>query len=292
MTSISSKAMLVYLNITGWSGRKFDDKTSTEIAEKHGTTVRRAGNYNKCLIDQEARTWRQVKRAEDRVRKYHYEHTLKWSVNGAQMVTAAMFFEYAAQMQKLETSLRQAWAEFFTAYPSLKENARRELNGMYDESAYPSIDELKSRFTYGIDYYPLPTGDDMERLRDAIGVNAEIDAMAQNVEDRVEAAVQDAMRDVAKRVYEPVRSMASALAQDKKVFRDSLVENVRDIAALLPKLNVTGDPELDAISTEIKAKLTAAAPAALREDGDLRAQVAKDADEIARKMAAFMGRKA
>lgn len=292
MTSVSSKAMLVYLTISSWSARKHDDKTSTEIAEKHGTTAKRAGNYNKCLIDTEAPTWVAVKRAEDRIRKFHYANTLKWSINGAQMLTAAMFFDYAAKLQKMKSEWEEAVADFLSTYPRLKENARREMNGLFDEDAYPSVEELDEKFTFDVAYQPLPSGADMDRLRGAIGVNAEIDAMARSVEGRVEDAVNAAMQDLAGRVLEPVRHMAVKLAgmgKDSRL-RDTLVENVREMVALLPKMNVTGNQELAEIGEEIKRKLTEVSTKELREDGVRRAQVAKDAQEIARKMAAFMGR--
>jgi hypothetical protein len=293
MTGVSSKAMLVYLTISGWGARKHDDKTSDEIAEQHGTTAKRAGNYNKCLIDTEAPAWKAVKQAEDRIRKFHYANTLKWSINGAQMLTAAMFFDYGAKLQKLKGEWEEAVADFLSIYPRLKENARREMNGLYDESAYPSVEQLEEKFTFDVAYQALPSGADMERLRGAIGVNAEIEAMARSVEARVESAVGSAMQDLAGRVLEPVRHMADKLAGMGKNsrLRDTLVENVREMVALLPKMNLTGNQELAQIGEEIKRKLTTSSTQELREDDVRRAQVAKDAQEIARKMAAFMGRK-
>lgn len=290
MTSISSKAMLVYLNIAGWSGRTYDDKASEEVASNHGSTKERAGNYNKCLIDPKAETWAEVKRAEDHIRKYHYAHTLKWSINGAQMLTAAEFFEYAAEMQKLEHAWRKTLADFLADYPRLKTNAKHELNGLYDEDQYPGASELASRFTFRIDYFPLPAGDDMGRLRDALGVTAELADMGANIDARVEGATREAMRDLAKRLLEPVQHMAAKLSLPEAKFKDSLVENVRDICDLLPRLNVTGDVELERLCCEVEEKLGSKSPATLRTEPEVRAAVAKEAQAIAKKMAAYMGK--
>ena len=43
------------------------------------------------------------------------------------------------------------------------------------------------------------------------------------------------------------------MADPKKVFRDSLVENARELCELLPKLNMTDDPNLEAIRKELTA---------------------------------------
>lgn len=292
MTSISSKAMLVYMTITGWSGRAYDDKASDEVAKNHNTKKERAGNYNKNLIDQKSETWLAVKRSEDALRKYHYAHTLKWSINGAQMLTAAEWFEYAAEMQKLEREWRRAVKDFIEDYPRLKKNAEHELNGLYDEAQYPPARTLADKFEYRIDYFPLPAGEDMERLRDSLGVTAELEVMGANIDARVEAAIQEAMRDLGKRLLEPVQHMAATLSLPEKVFRDSLVSNVRDICELLPRLNVTGDEELERLCLEVEGKLGSHSPQALRTDADLRANVAKEANAIAKKMAAYMGSQA
>jgi hypothetical protein len=47
-----------------------------------------------------------------------------------------------------------------------------------------------------------------------------------------------------RRLHEVVAKMAETLARPRAVFRDSLVENVSELCAFLPKLNITEDPAL------------------------------------------------
>ena len=284
-SSISSKAMLVYLTVSGWSARRHDDDASKEVADNHGAEAQRAGRYNKLLIDPKADAFRAVKQAEDRIRKFHYAHTLPWGQDGAQMLPAAEFFEYASEMQKLEAAWRACVDAFIADYPRLKENARHELNGLYKESDYPSETRLRMKFAHRIDYFPVP---DKADWRVTLGAEYEAEIKA-NIEAQVEAATNEAMRDLAARLLEPVQHMVAKLGTPGAIFRDSLVENVRDICALIPRLNVTGDARLANLAAEARDKLTLTPPDALRSDEAARAAKAAEAKAIAKKMAAYMG---
>lgn len=286
MNAISSKAMLVSLNISGWAARRLDEAASVEIAKQHGADRTRAGNYNKCLIDTKAESFKAVKQAEDRIRKYHYEHTLPWAQSGAQLLTQAAFFEYAAEMQKLSVLWEQSVAAFVEDYARLKANARHELNGLYKEDDYPDQDELQEKYKFGIVYLPVPESGDW---RVELGAEREA-AIRAGIDQQVADAVETAMKDLAKRLYEPVRHMADKLGTPGAIFRDSLVENVREMCELLPKLNLADDKELAALRDEVRDKLTLTLPETIRTDAVLRAEKAREAHEIARKMAAYMGR--
>ena len=64
------------------------------------------------------------------------------------------------------------------------------------------------------------------------------------------------------------------------VFRDSLVENIRELAELLPAFNLTGNAKLTALTERIKNELCVEEAADLREHEDVRKEVKKSADEI------------
>jgi hypothetical protein len=82
--------------------------------------------------------------------------------------------------------------------------------------------------------------------------------------------------------------MAEKLADPKAIFRDSMLENTREICALLPRLNFTDDPNLEAMRQQVEASLLKH-PEALRNDPDLRHDTAVEAKKIMDAMGAFMG---
>ncbi|HSG21231.1 MAG TPA: hypothetical protein VLA31_10715, partial [Burkholderiaceae bacterium] len=131
--------------------------------------------------------------------------------------------------------------------------------------------------------YPVPSTD----FRVAIG-SAELSRIQQDVERRVQEAAQNAMKDLWQRLHDRVKHMAEKLADPKAIFRDSMVENAREICAMLPRLNFTDDPQLEAMRQEVEASLLKH-PDALRNDPDLRRDTAATAKDIMDRMSVFMG---
>jgi hypothetical protein len=71
--------------------------------------------------------------------------------------------------------------------------------------------------------------------------------------------------------------------------RLDVANNVRELCALLPKLNFSNDPKLTHILEQAKTHLAVHTGADLKESSVLRSQVATKAQEIEGLMAAFMG---
>ena len=67
-------------------------------------------------------------------------------------------------------------------------------------------------------------------------------------------------------------------------FRDSLVVNVRSVVQLAPLLNLTDDPRIAALCSEIERSLTGWSPDELRASASLRNRVADEADAILQRM--------
>jgi hypothetical protein len=103
--SISSSAMLVELNISVWTGRKFDKGVSQEIdTAKHTTT--RAGNYSKRLFADEP-IFDAIQKYTGNARTYHYHATMPWSDSGLRLLTTSMFFDYQKEITAMEAEFNQ-----------------------------------------------------------------------------------------------------------------------------------------------------------------------------------------
>jgi len=110
----------------------------------------------------------------------------------------------------------------------------------------------------------------------------------------VEASLRVGSRELWHRLYEAVEHMADRLAAYKVTddgvehpFRDTVVTNLVKLVDVLPKLNVTRDPELDRLAEQVRASLLVD-PQGLRQSDSVRTETAKRAAEIASKMAGYM----
>ena len=172
---------------------------------------------------------------------------------------------------------------FIWDYPKLKADAQRILGSLYNEADYPTVDELKTKFKMDMAIFPVPATDFRVQI-----ASDELTRIQQDVEARVKSAQSTAMNEAWNRLYERVKNMAEKLADPSAIFRDSLVENTRELCALLPRLNFADDPHLEQMRQDVEASLLKH-PEALRNDLDLRRDTADEAKAIMDKMKSFMG---
>ncbi len=291
MTNTFSKtAMLVSLNVRAYGARKEDKKISAEVAQNHGTSTD-AGKYSKVLVPKDK--LEPITKACTALRQFHYENTLPWLDEGVRILPADNFETYKAAMSGLTDSYDTAVRDFVRAWPDIIADAKVRLNGMFNAADYPV--DVKSRFGCGLRFMPISDAGD---FRVAIA-DSERAALQQQIEDTLSEASQAAMRDLWERLAETVKAMASRLAAYKTVivdgkqkvenpFRDSLVENLRDLCGLIPRLNFTSDPRLESIRAQIESELLQVDAGTLRDRDLVRADVAATAEKIAADISEFM----
>ena len=279
---IQSRAMLARLSISQWSGRKHDKTVTAHVQADYGASAD-AGRYNKLLVAADA--LKRVQSAGNAARITHYRFTLPWRDDGARILPSAAYLDYTSELRKCETDFWRAVDDLVAAYPALVDAARARLNGMFNEADYPAPSELRARYTWATGIDPMPDADDFR-----VGLSDdEVSRIRQDITDRTQAAVSQAMRDAWDRLYTAVSHMAGRLSDSDAVFRDSLIGNVRDSCALLPKLNLTDDPELERMRQAVESRLAGADPQDLRDDQRHRADVAQQARDIQAAMGAYMG---
>jgi hypothetical protein len=92
------------------------------------------------------------------------------------------------------------------------------------------------------------------------------------------------MKELWQRLYDVTAAIKERLTPEAngeaKLFRDSLIKNALDLAELLPKLNITDDPNLNQIADEIRHELSTIDPQHLRKYPDVRTDTAKTATAI------------
>jgi hypothetical protein len=278
--------MIVTLSISQWTARKLDRKASREVAANHGSDEA-WGRYNKRLVAEDA--IKKVAKTATDARTYHYENTLPWDDKGGRILPAANYMEYTSKMRTFRDRFEAAVAELLDNYPSLVADARIALNGLFRQGDYPPAHQIARRYSFSTDVSPIPSGGDFRVALDAECVQQ----IREEIEQRTEEMATAAMRDLWDRLYTAVRHMADRLSEPGKdgkppIFRDSLVNNLRDLAALLPRLNLTNDPDLERMRQSVVDELTATEPEVLRTDVHARREAAEKANAIAQKMGAFM----
>ena len=273
--------MLVFLTISQWTARKHDKRASQDIAQKYEVSGE-AGRYNKLLIAKEE--LKEIQKIANKARIFHYENTLPWSDDGNRILTAANYFTYSSELQKLKAQFEVHVSEFCQEYQTLVSNQVKRLNGLYDLDDYPDQSMIRNKFDFNIVITPLPDSNDFR-------VNMqeeEIARIQQEISEREKQLLARAMKECWSRLYEVVKHMSEKLNDKESTFRDSLVGNLISLVQLLPKLNIANDQELESMRRQTETRLTQATPDELRNSRHTRKKVAQEASSILDAMAGYI----
>lgn len=286
--SITERAMLVSLNIQQWMGAKHDKQVSKEVATRHKSDEN-MGRFQKLLVGKEA--LEKLRELTSKARHEHYNRTLPWADGGCRILSAKGYFEYAERMRELQAEWDVAVTDFVRQYPQYVDDARKRLNGLFKQDDYPAAAKMHRKFSFKFDVLPMPTGDDFRvKLGDdeTARVRAEIE---QSVNESLEHAMNDVwerLRDVVARMVERLRAYNVTDKGVENPFRDSLVDNVRELLEMLPTLNITDDRKLNQFAKRIKSELCANNADVLRENDTTRDATAKAAEKILKEMENFI----
>lgn len=203
--------------------------------------------------------------------------------------------DYEAAMEELrETFLRQR-REFVGKYDEMLDEARKRLGTLFHADEYPDPQRLGLSFRFGWVYKPIPRSEDV-----TVPMTQErLDQLRESIEANVQQAVAGAVEDLYRRLHEVVGHVADRLTVDDKgdalVFRNGLIDNVREVVELMPKLNVTNDKRLIAVAKEVEKRLLVIDnPAELRPTApqyrpEKRKAIKAAADDLAVRLAGFFG---
>jgi hypothetical protein len=279
---ITERAMLAAIHISVWTAIKHDRKVSREVAEQHGAYAG-AGRYNKQLL-REAERLESLRSLSGQIRQYFYKITLPWSDEGYRLLPAHFYFELTTKMREFEQAFAQQVEEFLAVYPSYIEQVRPELNGLFREEDYPSTDKLRNKFGVMLEVLPIPRGNDFR-----VKLSEEEQArVAREIDENVRQSLQRGTEDLWTRLKGVVAHLVERLNEPESRFNASLVTNIGELVALLPRLNVNQDEELNRFAGEIRDRLCGFTARDLKKNEILRAATANDAVQILAEMDAVM----
>jgi hypothetical protein len=154
---------------------------------------------------------------------------------------------------------------------------------MFRRDDYPSQNEIMTKFSFRVNYMPVPTAGD---FRVDVG-NAAMDDIKGKLQRMAEERVEQAMSDVRKRLGEHLKRMSDRLTTDyiageakPRRFHDSLVEGALELCDLTKALNLVGDASLEGARSDLEKLLCGVSPTELRKNAAVRDDVKKNVDAI------------
>lgn len=285
--SISSSAMLVDLGISVWTGRKLDKKVSEEVDQGKGAKAR-AGNYHKNLLAGSEKL-AEIGKIASAVRNWHYTQTSPWSDTGTRLLPATLFMDYKLRLTEYEKMFSDAVDKFLSEYDTLITQSAFTLGALFDRDDYPEPEKIRHKFAFTYTFSPVPESGD---FRIDVG-NQGMQELRANFESAVNTRIKTAIEDMRTQLVDQFKHMSERLAdlpEPRKlkdgslvftpIFRDSLVENAVELVKNLKHLNITQDPEVEAMRSELERTIQNIDAQDLRDDDALRRDTKSRVDEL------------
>jgi hypothetical protein len=227
-----------------------------------------------------------------------YKYSKPWCNEGTRILPNMLYSEFSNEFRVLKRKFDDAVDRFVAGYPQFIEDRKASLRGAFNEDDYPDVNKIRGKFRLEVTVMPFPNVEDFRADLDPETVKD----IRNEIESTSNAIIDDAMNHTVAQITKIVGHMSAKLHQadeednkprkkgeKRKFFTDSLVENVRDLAKLLPAFNLTNDPKLTKIINRIDKELCVEDAQNLRDFPLAREVVAKSADEIVAEVEKFFG---
>ena len=274
-TELTSKAMLVSLQIKVPSTTKKDKQATLEVTASHHAKAE-AARVNKDLYIKEAIEG--FSRAAREARSDFYDNTLQW--RSPQRILLSDNYEKLSQL--LEKSEERFWKEaekFIANHDDQITEARKMLGSLFREEDYLGTDELSDKFSFDVAFVPLSDEEDWR-----VDLGGAEEQVKERIRRQLEASYQAAAREPWDRLKEVLDAMVLRLSDPDKRFASTLVSNISDLCEVLPGLNIGNDPKLDEMIAKVRSQVAERTPEELRKDKKVRKQTAEKALKLSKQV--------
>ena len=259
-----------------------DKATSEEVRQMKGVT-KKGGSWKKRLFNE---GYEPIKEIFNRVTKHHDRYTSPFDDGGTAMLRASLFEEYKQGLDILKDELDLALTSFINNLDDVIRADRKALGGTFDSSDYPSASDIRDKCTIEYSFQSMPNLDGVE-------VNSfSMKELEKLNEERLQAVIEEASAKPLRDLTELLGKMAEKLNDPKAIFRNSLIENVKEYLSSVKAVNVTDSPEVNEVAAQVEALVAQIeTPDALRNDKDFRSAIGKQAMEAIDRIKKVGGRK-
>ena len=283
MTNIQKSAVLVRLNISQWGGEKIDKAVSDEVATNKNAKDG-AGRYVKKLIV--GSQLKEISTLVGKARNVNKAQTLKY-LEGRDLLPVTNFDGHSEIIGNYKSVFDGLVDEFLSDYEKHRDAQQLRLGDMFNQYDYPTVDELRDKFNFTISYEPLADGNQFDKM---FGSEELEKQLIEQAEADMQSKIDEAMRDLWGRLIKRVKDFnhkmnkfepaVKGVSRQVEGFKGSLVENIREICDVLPRLNVTGDADLAKFASTVQAELSHYDVEDLKQDDVLRKQAADKSQAI------------
>jgi hypothetical protein len=236
---LDEKAVLISVKRRMYSPYKLDKEESNAYG---------AGNVNKHLFEGRQNRVKEAISKYTEVYTFVKDNTVPWST-GVDMLNIQHYFEFTEGLRKRIDAAEEAVEDLVANWDY---EVQADLNrlaqiamakgkpNIANPADYPDAQEVRARFGIEVRYMPVPTTGDFR-----VGISDEDKASLQR---QLQDAESNAAKHVLSQMIEPmqraVEKLSIEIGKDGAIFRDSLIDNMVDVAERMNKVNISDDPAI------------------------------------------------
>lgn len=275
---IRDRAILVQVTPRGFTTSRYD-KSATKEFESYAGAVD-AGKFVKDLFTKEEMS--EIMKVQGIARSIHYKYSWQWIEGGLRIMSTAVWDDFSKEINEAQDMLDKAVRGVVKRYDKLMNNAKRRLGKkLFHIEEFPTKEELRDRFKILIRTYPVP---DKEDFRADIPED-----VIENFEDNTREQYQKAVNEMWGRFRSVLEHAFEQLSKKEGKLFESVVENIKSLTELLPRLNIVEDAKLNELVEMANNAFENVTIEQLRENTGKRKRKARAAKEILDKMADYLG---
>ena len=246
---LAELSILLHLKISKWDGEVSDQRALAAVATAFkGSTA--GDKYRKSLFVNAP--LKSVDKAAGRIRTNFYKWTLAWQDGGGRLVPSMDFRDFAREHATLVADFDFEVNEFCASYDDHKRRAESAKGDLYDEANYPSVDDIRERFSVSLQTLPFPSTADfrVEAPEEIIeDLKENMNATINSVTDQVASTLQGRLKD-------RLQTFHDALASEKR-FTKSIFEEMEFVVNMARSLKTVIPGWLQTALSEIEDEILA-----------------------------------
>jgi hypothetical protein len=222
-----------------------------------------------------------LKKLRSRAREYLYNRAYTFPIPGFIFVPRGNITNIDEAMQSFAGEFDSLIDQFMLKYPEYIDEMRRRLGSLYNPLDYPS--DLRSHFAFSWKFVNLSSESNTELLSPDV-IRREETSFRQMVDEFKDTAMTTLRTTFA----EMVNRTVERLSGEKKIFRDTLIGNIREFVDGFATMNINDDEELAAAVDKCNRILNGVSIDAIRSNEQLRHNIANSMQAVQGQLAGMM----
>ena len=266
-------AAAVRLHFTWWGvHRTLTGQQKEEVGDTYGADVRFL-TAGKKIVDVRHEAFRKLTSLRTRAVNYWRGLSLPYVEPGVRLIRQADVEAFVHTLEGFREELTQAEADLHAVYDQMKADARQRLGRLYNPADYPP--EVRGLFLVEWDFPSVEPPTYLLRLSPEL-YRQEQERLTRRFEEAVELAEQAFLSEFSKLVAHLTERLSGSDDGNRKVFRDSAINNLAEFFERFRTLNVRSNAQLDQVVEQAQQLVRGLTPQELRDNNTLRRQVATE----------------